>query len=146
MQVFFLLYHCFKAIEVYNAIRLNIAAYVWMTGFGNFSYYYVRKDFSAPRFWQMMWRLNFFVFFTCLVMRDDYTLYYICPCTRYPRSSCTSTWCTRTATTTKASWRRKCSRARISCTCCGKCRVCSVFVFKLFEFFAEVYGPDQTRR
>ena len=79
MQVLFLLYHYFKASEAYNAIRLFIAAYVWMTGFGNFSYYYVRKDFSAPRFWQMMWRLNFFVFFTCLVMRNDYTLYYICP-------------------------------------------------------------------
>lgn len=25
---------------MYNAIRLFIAGYVWMTGFGNFSYYY----------------------------------------------------------------------------------------------------------
>lgn len=79
MQVLFLLYHYFKASELYNAIRLFIAAYVWMTGFGNFSYYYVRKDFSVPRFMQMMWRLNFFVFFTCLVLRNDYVLYYICP-------------------------------------------------------------------
>lgn len=79
MQVLFLLYHYFKASEAYNAIRLFIAAYVWMTGFGNFSYYYVRKDFSAPRFWQMMWRLNFFVTFTCITLRNDYTLYYICP-------------------------------------------------------------------
>ena len=79
MQVLFLLYHYFKASEMYNAIRLFIAAYVWMTGFGNFSYYYVRRDFSAPRFAQMMWRLNFFVFFCCVVMRNDYVLYYICP-------------------------------------------------------------------
>jgi hypothetical protein len=34
MQVLFLLYHYFKASELYNAIRLFIAAYVWMTGFG----------------------------------------------------------------------------------------------------------------
>ena len=27
----------------------------------------------------MMWRLNFFVFFVCLAMRNDYVLYYICP-------------------------------------------------------------------
>ena len=27
----------------------------------------------------MMWRLNFFVFFCCVVMRNDYVLYYICP-------------------------------------------------------------------
>ena len=79
MQVLFLLYHYFKAAEMYNAIRLFIAAYVWMTGFGNFSYYYVRKDFGVPRFMQMMWRLNFFVFFACLVMNNDYMLYYICP-------------------------------------------------------------------
>ena len=34
MQVMFVWYHYFKAAELYNAIRLFIAAYVWMTGFG----------------------------------------------------------------------------------------------------------------
>ena len=53
MQVVFLLYHYFEAKELYNAIRVFIAAYVWMTGFGNFSYYWVRKDFSPGRFCQV---------------------------------------------------------------------------------------------
>ncbi|XP_074319980.1 protein REDUCED WALL ACETYLATION 2 [Silene latifolia] len=79
MQVLFLMYHYFAATEVYNAIRIFIAAYVWMTGFGNFSYYYVRKDFSLARFAQMMWRLNFFVIFACIVLNNSYMLYYICP-------------------------------------------------------------------
>ncbi|CAD5163827.1 unnamed protein product [Musa acuminata subsp. malaccensis] len=79
MQVLFLMYHYFNAKEIYNAIRVFIAAYVWMTGFGNFSYYYVRKDFSLARFAQMMWRLNFFVAFCCIVLNNDYMLYYICP-------------------------------------------------------------------
>ncbi|WOH13086.1 hypothetical protein DCAR_0832595 [Daucus carota subsp. sativus] len=79
MQVLFLMYHYFAATEFYNAIRVFIAAYVWMTGFGNFSYYYIRKDFSLARFAQMMWRLNFLVFFCCLVLNNSYTLYYICP-------------------------------------------------------------------
>ncbi|KAL3833605.1 hypothetical protein ACJIZ3_008341 [Penstemon smallii] len=79
MQVLFLLYHYFAATEIYNAIRIFIAAYVWMTGFGNFSYYYIRKDFSVARFAQMMWRLNFFVAFCCIVLNNDYMLYYICP-------------------------------------------------------------------
>ncbi|PKA54686.1 hypothetical protein AXF42_Ash000521 [Apostasia shenzhenica] len=79
MQVLFLMYHYFNAKEIYNAIRIFIAAYVWMTGFGNFSYYYVRKDFSVGRFAQMMWRLNFFVAFCCIVLNNDYMLYYICP-------------------------------------------------------------------
>ncbi|GAQ84773.1 cas1 domain-containing protein [Klebsormidium nitens] len=79
MQILFLLYHYFVAKEMYNAIRVFIAAYVWMTGFGNFSYYYVRKDFSIGRFCQMMWRLNFLVFFCCVTLNNDYMLYYICP-------------------------------------------------------------------
>ncbi|XP_016647800.1 PREDICTED: protein REDUCED WALL ACETYLATION 2 isoform X1 [Prunus mume] len=79
MQVLFLLYHYFAATEIYNAIRVFIAAYVWMTGFGNFSYYYVRKDFSLARFAQMMWRLNFLVLFCCVVLDNSYVLYYICP-------------------------------------------------------------------
>jgi hypothetical protein len=36
MQTLFLLYHYYAATEVYNAIRVFIASYVWMTGFGNF--------------------------------------------------------------------------------------------------------------
>ena len=48
-QVLFLLYHYFEAKEVYNAIRVFIAGYVWMTGFGNFSYYYKTGDFAFPR-------------------------------------------------------------------------------------------------
>ncbi|WMV15652.1 hypothetical protein MTR67_009037 [Solanum verrucosum] len=78
-SVLFLIYHYFAATEIYNAIRVFIAAYVWMTGFGNFSYYYIRKDFSLARFAQMMWRLNFFVIFCCIVLNNDYVLYYICP-------------------------------------------------------------------
>nr|GMD11596.1 protein REDUCED WALL ACETYLATION 3-like [Ipomoea batatas] len=79
MQVLFLMYHYFAATEIYNAIRVFIAAYVWMTGFGNFSYYYIRKDFSVARFAQMMWRLNFFVILCCILLNNDYMLYYICP-------------------------------------------------------------------
>ncbi len=49
MQVLFLLYHYFEAREAYNAIRVFIAGYVWMTGFGNFSYYYRTNDFGIGR-------------------------------------------------------------------------------------------------
>lgn len=48
-QVLFLLYHYFEAKEIYNAIRIFIAGYVWLTGFGNFSYYYRFKDFTFGR-------------------------------------------------------------------------------------------------
>merc|ERR1719352_749996 len=78
MQIMFVLYHYFNEAEIYNAIRIYIAAYVWMTGFGNFSYYYIKADFSLLRFMQMMWRLNFFVFFVCATINNEYMLYYIC--------------------------------------------------------------------
>ena len=52
MQVLFLLYHYFEAREMYNAIRIFIAGYVWMTGYGNFSYYYRTGDFSIGRWVQ----------------------------------------------------------------------------------------------
>lgn len=46
------MYHYFEAKEFYNAIRLFIAGYVWMTGFGNFLYYYKTSDFSISRWVQ----------------------------------------------------------------------------------------------
>lgn len=51
----FLLYHYFAAGEMYNAIRVFIAAYVWMTGFGNFLYYYKTQDFSGVRCGRVHW-------------------------------------------------------------------------------------------
>lgn len=79
MQFMFLNYHYFSAHEVYNSIRVFITAYVWMTGFGNFSFFYLKGDFGMVRLLQMLWRLNFLVFFLCMVMDNHYVLYYICP-------------------------------------------------------------------
>ncbi len=79
MQFMFLLYHYYKADEVYNSIRVMITCYVWMTGFGNFSFFYIKRDFGLVRVLQMLWRLNFLVVMLCLVMGNTYLLYYICP-------------------------------------------------------------------
>ncbi|KAI9202013.1 putative O-acetyltransferase [Polychytrium aggregatum] len=79
MQVGFLLYHYFRASETYNTIRIFIACYVWMTGFGNFSYFYIRKDYSLKRLFKMLFRLNFLVAVICVVTSNEYMLYYICP-------------------------------------------------------------------
>ena len=37
------------------------------------------SDYCIGRFSQMMWRLNFLVLVVCMVMRNSYMLYYICP-------------------------------------------------------------------
>ena len=50
-----------------------------MTGFGNFSFFYVKGDFGFVRFVQMIWRLNFLVLFLCMTMNNHYILYYIVP-------------------------------------------------------------------
>ena len=76
----FLLYHYFNAKEVYNAIRLFIAAYVWMTGYGHFYYYFSvpNCDYGIVRILKMLFRLNFLVIFIIMTMRNEYMLYYIC--------------------------------------------------------------------
>ncbi|CAN0169434.1 unnamed protein product [Ascophyllum nodosum] len=79
MQFMFLMYHYFSAHEVYNSIRVFITAYVWMTGFGNFSFFYLKADFGPVRVLQMLWRLNFLVTLLCMAMDNHYILYYICP-------------------------------------------------------------------
>lgn len=79
MQVAFLLYHYFEAHEVYNSVRVMISCYVWMTGFGNLSFFYIKGDFGFVRFYQMFWRLNFLVVLLCMLTNNMYILYYICP-------------------------------------------------------------------
>lgn len=78
MQIMFLMYHYFDEKEVYNAIRVYIAAYVWMTGYGNFILYRKGKSFTARRTVQMLFRLNFLGIVVCIVLRNEYMLYYIC--------------------------------------------------------------------
>lgn len=79
MQFIFLLYHYFHAEEVYNSVRVMISCYVWMTGFGNFSFFYIKQDFSWLRILQMLWRLNFSVLLLMWTHNNTYILYYICP-------------------------------------------------------------------
>eukprot|EP00982_Pelagococcus_subviridis_P006340 30068-Pelagococcus_subviridis.AAC.3 len=55
--------------ELYSAIPVFIASYVWMTGLGDFSFYlYSQKEYvhSVRRFLQVTWRFNFFVSLCCL--------------------------------------------------------------------------------
>eukprot|EP01033_Poteriospumella_lacustris_P007518 gene7518-5404_t len=79
MQFIFLLYHYFHAEEVYNSVRVMITCYVWMTGFGNFSFFYMKQDFGWLRMVQMLWRLNFSVILLMWTHQNTYILYYICP-------------------------------------------------------------------
>lgn len=53
MQYMFVAYHYFHAEGVYNLIRVLVSCYVWMTGFGNFSFFYTQADFGIVRLLQV---------------------------------------------------------------------------------------------
>ena len=78
MQILFVLYHYFAAKELYNLIRVFIAAYVFLTGYGNLFFFQRYADYSLTRLCKMMFRLNFFVTLVCVVMNRDYMQYYVC--------------------------------------------------------------------
>ncbi len=78
MQILFLLYHYFNGKEIYNSIRIFIACYVWLTGFGHTSFCFAKKEYTIIRVVKMLLRLNFLVTFLCMMMKNEWMLYYIC--------------------------------------------------------------------
>lgn len=72
MQVMFVWYHVFAAKEWYNWIRVYIAAYVWMTGFGkitSFALRYLQPRPTLGLWWIIMYKLSndimfFYLFIT----------------------------------------------------------------------------------
>lgn len=45
---------------------------------GNFSFFWVKKDYSLWRFMKMFFRLNFLVIIICATVSNEYMVYYIC--------------------------------------------------------------------
>jgi len=79
MQMVFLLYHYFALEEVYPLIRLFISCYVFLTGFGNTSFFYLKRDYSIVRLLSMLWRLGFSCLVLAMVHDNPIILYYIVP-------------------------------------------------------------------
>jgi len=71
MQFLFLAYHYWQMESAYNDIRVYITCYLWMTGFGNFSFFWVKGDFTPIRVLQMLWRINFACVFLMLTMGNE---------------------------------------------------------------------------
>ena len=69
---FLLLYAC----NVWMKLSVKIKAISIFTG--NFSFFWIRKDFSPWRLMKMLFRLNFLVIFVCAAVDNEYMLYYIC--------------------------------------------------------------------
>ena len=92
MQIVFVMYHYFDASEVYNLIRVFIGAYVWMTGFGNTVFFIKKSIFNLNRLFGMLFRLNWLVFWVCLLLNQSLMLYYICPLHTFFFLFCYITW------------------------------------------------------
>ncbi|KAJ0061407.1 hypothetical protein NL108_000232, partial [Boleophthalmus pectinirostris] len=82
MQLVILIYHVSGAsafVPVYMHVRVIVAAYLFLTGYGHFSFFWLKGDFGLPRLCQVLFRLNFLVLVLCAVMDKPYQFYYFVP-------------------------------------------------------------------
>ncbi|XP_061885217.1 N-acetylneuraminate 9-O-acetyltransferase isoform X1 [Entelurus aequoreus] len=82
MQLVILIYHVSGAsafVPVYMHVRVLVAAYLFQTGYGHFSFFWLKGDFGLYRVCQVLFRLNFLVLILCVVMDRPYQFYYFVP-------------------------------------------------------------------
>ncbi|XP_056875981.1 N-acetylneuraminate 9-O-acetyltransferase [Takifugu flavidus] len=82
MQLVILIYHISGAsvfLPVYMHVRVLVAAYLFQTGYGHFSFFWLKGDFGLYRVCQVLFRLNFLVLVLCVVMDRPYQFYYFVP-------------------------------------------------------------------
>ncbi|KFM77878.1 CAS1 domain-containing protein 1, partial [Stegodyphus mimosarum] len=82
MQLVILIYHMTGAsriLPIYMHVRVLVTSYLFLSGYGHFTYFYQYGDFGFFRLWQVIFRLNFLVVVLCLCMNRPYQFYYFVP-------------------------------------------------------------------
>ncbi|KAN0115113.1 Cas1p domain containing protein [Hyaloscypha variabilis] len=82
MQFFILIYHytnASKTLWIYEIVRLLVASYLFLTGYGHTLYFLKNNDYSLRRIATVLIRLNLLGCVLPYMMRTDYLFYYFAP-------------------------------------------------------------------